>query len=77
MVKFREIETELVVDVTGLPLWEGEPALAMITYPNGRQYAMRYETVWKHFVQLPDQAVPLAGSGGAAFERPTRKQAQQ
>lgn len=77
MVKFREIETELVVDVTGSPLWEGEPALAMITYPNGRQYAMRYETVWKHFVQLPDQAVPLAGSGGAAFERPTRKQAQQ
>jgi len=73
-VNFREIETKLVVDVTGLPLWEGEPALAMVTYPGGRQYAMRWETVWKHFEQLPNQVVQLGGNAGGPYDRPTKKQ---
>lgn len=72
-MKFRELTTDDEVDIAGLPTWDGEPALAMVTYADGSQKALRWTTVFNYFEQLAGQSVALDGRNEDA-QRPTKAQ---
>lgn len=76
MAKYTENGTEpvLEVDVSGLPSWEGEPALCVVTYPNGRIYGLTRDTAERLFTIISPQEVTLTGVGNGAYERPLRHQ---
>jgi len=75
-MRYIERETKIEVDITGLPPWDGEPVVSLVTYPSGRRYTMRPELIPELFDVVRPQVVEMGGVAGGLHDRPTSRQGE-
>lgn len=71
-VRFVENETGTEVSVETVFGWHPHPKTSIVTYPNGRKYALTDTELNKHFTIATPQNVRFKAFG--VGERPTEKQ---
>lgn len=76
--EFIENETLLRVTVHTPVMWEGlyPPQMHVVSYPNGRTYAVTEELLNLHFTIVRPQTIALTAHGSDGTDRPTPKQRQ-
>lgn len=75
--RFIENETLLQVTVHTPVMWSGlRPQMHVVSYPNGRSYALTEDLLNLHFTIVSPQTVELTAHGSDGTERPTPKQAE-
>ena len=75
--KFIENETLIQVNVHTPVMWNGlRPQMHVVSYPNGRTFALTEDLLNLHFTIVTPQEVVLTAHGGDGTERPTFKQLQ-
>lgn len=73
--KFLENETLLQVTVHTPVMWTGlRPQMHVVSYPNGRTYAMTEELLNLHFTIVSPQEIVITAHGADGTDRPTQKQ---
>lgn len=75
--RFVENETLLQVTVHTPVMWAGlRPQMHVVSYPNGRTYALTEDHLNLHFTIVSPQEVVLTAHGADGTDRPTHKQIQ-
>lgn len=73
--KFVENETLLQVTVHTPVMWSGlRPQMHVVSYPNGRTFAVTEDLLNLHFTIVRPQEIVLTAHGADGTDRPTRKQ---
>lgn len=75
--RFIENETLLQVTVHTPVMWGGmRPQMHVVSYPNGRTYAVTEDLLNLHFTIVTPQEVMLTAHGADGTDRPTGKQVE-
>lgn len=75
--RFVENESLLQVTVHTPVMWAGlRPQMHVVSYPNGRTYALTEDLLNLHFTIVTPQEIVVAAHGADGTERPTAKQIQ-
>ncbi len=73
--RFIENETLLQVTVHTPVMWgDLKPQMHVVSYPNGRTYALSEDLLNLHFTIVTPQEISLTAHGADGTDRPTRNQ---
>ena len=75
--RFIENETLIQVTVHTPVMWAGlRPQMHVVSYPNGRTYAVTEDLLNLHFTIVTPQEIALTAHGADGTDRPTSKQTE-